>query len=89
MEHQMINGKMQRRDLSIHRNLFSLVGVKSHRPEPCAFCLGSSFVKCLQISAPDVAFHIRKGKVTLLGRLSQKLTSFFLCILMYHILMVA
>jgi hypothetical protein len=74
--HQVINGQMQRRKLTIHRNLFSLVGVKSHIPESCEFCLGSGFVKCLQISAQGVAFHIQEGKVTLLGLLRPKLTSF-------------
>jgi hypothetical protein len=76
MGHQVINGKMQRKKLTIHRNLFSLVGIKSHVAEPCGFCLGLAFVKCLQISAPGGAFDIQKGKVALLGRLSQKLTSF-------------
>ena len=76
MGRQMISGQMQKHKLTIHRDLFCLVGVKSHVPEPCGFCLGSIFVKCLHISTPGVAFHIQKGKVTLLGCLSQKLTSF-------------
>ena len=67
---------MQRHKLTIHRNLFSVVSVKSHVPELCEFCLGSASVKCLQISAPGVAFHIQEVKVTLLRLLSQKITSF-------------
>jgi hypothetical protein len=76
MGHQVANGQMQRHKLTIHRNLFSLVGVKSLLPEPYGFCLGSAFVKCLQTSVADVALRIQKGKVTLLGRLSQKPISF-------------
>jgi hypothetical protein len=57
------NGQMQRHKLTIDRNLFSLVRVKSHLPEPYGFCLGSAFVKCLQTSVAGVALHIQKGKV--------------------------
>ena len=59
----MINGQMQSRKLTIHRNLLSLVDVRCHVAESCGFCSVSAFVKCLQTRAPDVTFQMWKGKV--------------------------